>query len=55
MEHFTLKLIPINLYKSENCTYFEENKPINPCSHCDDKENIGKVSSIEQQEFKNSL
>lgn len=29
-------------------TYFEEHKPINSCAHGDDKENVGKVSSIKQ-------
>lgn len=29
-------------------TYFEEYKPINSCAHCDDKKNVGKVSSIKQ-------
>lgn len=28
-------------------TYFEEYKPINPCSYCDDEENICKISSVE--------
>lgn len=39
----------------QKLTHFEENKPIETSSHCDDKEHIGQITSIVHQEFHNCL
>lgn len=39
----------------QKITYFKDNKPVKTCSYSDDKENIGQITSIVNQEFRNCL